>query len=412
MRYNRGMFNFPGITERFVRYTAFDTMSDERAALSRRPSTDGQTVLLEALCAELREMGLEPYLGSESVVACHIEGNVPGTPVGFMAHVDTADSVEGNHVKAVLHEDYDGNPIELSGGVVIDPSEDPDLLLYKGRTIITSSGDTLLGSDDKAGVAAIMEAVQYMVRHPEFEHGPVDIFFTPDEETGHGTDKFPFDKLGGTVCYTIDGGREGEIELECFNASKLIVRFHGTAAHLGSGRGVIKNTCTAAAAFISSLPQAESPEATDGRYGYYCVESMKANLTEAELNVYIRDFDSGLFQQRCENVRLLAATVARLYGVGCDIIQNTSYKNMAEANSKNPLAVEAVYRAGEKLGMRLEESLIRGGTDGARLAEYDIAAPNLFTGGHNLHSLKEWVATDAMEHAAALMLGIIQEFAG
>ena len=387
-------------------------MSDEKAVFSRRPSTDGQIVMLNALCDELREMGLEPYLGPESVIACHIEGNVPGTPVAFMSHVDTADSVDGNHVKAIVHEDYDGKPIELKDGVVIDPAEDPDLLLYKGRTVITSSGDTLLGSDDKAGVAAIMEAVQYMTQHPEFKHGPVDIFFTPDEETGHGTDMFPFDKLTGTVCYTIDGGREGEVELECFNASKLIVRFHGTGTHLGSARGVLKNTCTAAAAFISSLPQAESPEATDGRYGYYCVESMQADLTEAELNVYIRDFDSVMFQRRCDNVKLLAATIARLYGVGCDIVHNTSYRNMAEANSKNPLAVSAVFQAGEKLGIKLAQEIIRGGTDGARLAEKGIAAPNIFTGAHNLHSLKEWVASDAMEHAAALMLGIIQEFAG
>ena len=404
--------SFPGISERFTRYTAFDTMSDERASLCRRPSTDGQTALLNALCDELREMGLDPYLGKESVVACHIEGNCPGVPVGFMAHVDTADAVEGNHVRAVLHKDYDGKPIELEGGIVIDPAEDPDLLLYKGCTVITSSGDTLLGSDDKAGVAAIMEAVSYMVSHPEFKHGPVDIFFTPDEETGHGTDEFPYDKLTGSICYTIDGGREGAVELECFNASKLIVRFHGTGCHLGSARGILKNACTAAAAFISALPQAESPEATDGRYGYYCVESMTATLIEAEMNVYIRDFDSDMFQERCLNIRALAEMIARLYGVGCEIVENTGYRNMAEANSKNPLAVKAVYDAGEKLGMHLEESLIRGGTDGARLAQKGIAAPNLFTGGHNLHSLKEWVAVEAMERSCALMLGIIGEFAG
>lgn len=395
-----------------MRYTAFDTMSDEKASLVRRPSTDGQIVMLEALCDELREMGLEPYFGEEKVVSCHIEGNTPGTPVAFMAHVDTSDSVDGNHVKAVLHKDYDGSPIVLSGGVVIDPAEDKDLLLYKGCTVITSSGDTLLGSDDKAGVAAIMEAVQYMCQHPEFRHGPVDIFFTPDEETGHGTDAFPYDKLTGNVCYTIDGGREGELELECFNASKLIVKFHGTACHLGSARGIIKNACTAAAAFISALPQAESPEATDGRYGYYCVESMSGTLMESEMNVYIRDFDKDMFQKRCDNIRALADMISRLYGVGLEIIQNTSYRNMAEVNYSNPLYVDAVYRAGEKLGMSFEESLIRGGTDGARLAEKGIASPNLFTGGHNLHSLKEWVAAEAMERAAALTLGIIQEFAG
>ena len=405
------MHDFENLENRFISYTEFDTMSDEAVAASKRPSTEGQTIFLNHLKAELEAMGLEPYIGDEHVLACRIKGNAAGSPVAFMAHVDTADDVPGNGVRAVVHHDYDGSPIVL-GNVVIDPESDPDLLLYRGSDIITSSGGTLLGSDDKAGVAIIMEAVSYMLSHPEFKHPDVEIFFTPDEETGHGMDMFPYDHLTASTCYTIDGEREGELETECFNAASVRIVYHGTAAHLGSARGVMKNAVTATAAFISSLPQAESPEATDGRYGYYCAGNVNGTVAEASVGVYIRDFDANAFERRIENVKALASSIGAVYGVKTDIESSISYRNMADANRKNPEAVDAVMRAAERLGQKLESAIIRGGTDGARIAEHGISSPNIYTGGHNLHSLKEWVALDAMKHSLCLVLGIIGEYLG
>ena len=395
------------VRDRFIRYTTYDTMSDGNASGNRRPTTEGQEELLLVLKKELEELGLETYYGEEKVVMGILKGNSSGTTIGFMAHVDTADDCNGNGVKAKVWSNYDGGVIELEDGVVLDPEKDKDLLLYKGKEIITSDGTSLLGSDDKAGVAIIMEALKYLVEHPEVKRPDIEVYFTPDEETGSGMDMFPYDRLKSKCCYTVDGEAEGEVELECFNAATVEILLKGVSIHLGSARGTMVNAVTMASHIVTSLPQAESPEATDGRYGYYCPLVLEGTATEAKLSVFIRDFDMEKFQHRIESVEKIVAAVEALYGGEIKANVSVSYHNMAEANKKNPGAIEAVYYASQKLGLAIREEIIRGGTDGARLAETGVACPNLYTGGHNLHSLKEWIAVDAMSNSINLCLGII-----
>ena len=395
------------VRDRFIRYTTYDTMSDGNASGNRRPTTEGQEELLLVLKKELEELGLETYYGEEKVVMGVLKGNSSGTTIGFMAHVDTADDCNGNGVKAKVWSNYDGGVIELEDGVVLDPEKDKDLLLYKGKEIITSDGTSLLGSDDKAGVAIIMEALKYLVEHPEVKRPDIEVYFTPDEETGSGMDMFPYDRLKSKCCYTVDGEAEGEVELECFNAATVEILLKGVSIHLGSARGTMVNAVTMASHIVTSLPQAESPEATDGRYGYYCPLVLEGTATEAKLSVFIRDFDMEKFQHRIESVEKIVAAVEALYGGEIKANVSVSYHNMAEANKKNPGAIEAVYSASKKLGLAIREEIIRGGTDGARLAETGVACPNLYTGGHNLHSLKEWIAVDAMSNSINLCLGII-----
>ena len=395
------------VRDRFIRYTTYDTMSDGNASGNRRPTTEGQEELLLVLKKELEELGLETYYGEEKVVMGVLNGNTSGTTIGFMAHVDTADDCNGNGVKAKVWSNYDGGVIELEDGVVLDPEKDKDLLLYKGKEIITSDGTSLLGSDDKAGVAIIMEALKYLVEHPEVKRPDIEVYFTPDEETGSGMDMLPYDRLKSKCCYTVDGEAEGEVELECFNAATVEILLKGVSIHLGSARGTMVNAVTMASHIVTSLPQAESPEATDGRYGYYCPLVLEGTATEAKLSVFIRDFDMEKFQHRIESVEKIVAAVEALYGGEIKANVSVSYHNMAEANKKNPGAIEAVYSASQKLGLAIREEIIRGGTDGARLAETGVACPNLYTGGHNLHSLKEWIAVDAMSNSINLCLGII-----
>ena len=235
----------------------------------------------------------------------------------------------------------------------------------------------------------------------------IEVYFTPDEETGSGMDMFPYDRLKSKCCYTVDGEAEGEVELECFNAATVEILLKGVSIHLGSARGTMVNAVTMASHIVTSLPQAESPEATDGRYGYYCPLVLEGTATEAKLSVFIRDFDMEKFQHRIESVEKIVAAVEALYGGEIKANVSVSYHNMAEANKKNPGAIEAVYSASQKLGLAIREEIIRGGTDGARLAETGVACPNLYTGGHNLHSLKEWIAVDAMSNSINLCLGII-----
>ena len=395
------------VRDRFIRYTTYDTMSDGNASGNRRPTTEGQEELLLVLKKELEELGLETYYGEEKVVMGVLKGNSLGTTIGFMAHVDTADDCNGNGVKAKVWSNYDGGVIELEDGVVLDPEKDKDLLLYKGKEIITSDGTSLLGSDDKAGVAIIMEALKYLVEHPEVKRPDIEVYFTPDEETGSGMDMFPYDRLKSKCCYTVDGEAEGEVELECFNAATVEILLKGVSIHLGSARGTMVNAVTMASHIVTSLPQAESPEATDGRYGYYCPLVLEGTATEAKLSVFIRDFDMEKFQHRIESVEKIVAAVEALYGGEIKANVSVSYHDMAEANKKNSGAIEAVYSASQKLDLAIREEIIRGGTDGARLAETGVACPNLYTGGHNLHSLKEWIAVDAMSNSINLCLGII-----
>ena len=406
---NPDMDDFRGLQDRFLDYVSYDTMSDASMCGVRRPTTAGQETLLEHLRDQLEEMGLETYYGKEKVVMGTLKGS-GGTPVAFMAHVDTADDVPGNGVKPMVWENYDGSDIHLDG-VTIKADENPDLSLCIGDTVITSDGTTLLGADDKAGVTIIMEAVRYLAGHPEISHPDIEVFFTPDEETGDGMSQFPYDRIRSRICYTVDGGAEDELETECFNAATAEVTFKGVVAHFGAARGKLRNAVVAAAALIGMLPGSESPEATDKDYGYYCASSVSGTPAEAHAEFLIRDFTDEGFQHRIDALDAAVKAIETLYHVKAENRVRISYRNMAAANSRSPEAVEAVYKAADKLSHRIHERLIRGGTDGARLAEKGVACPNLYTGGYNFHSLTEWVSVRMMKRCASLIVGIAEELA-
>ncbi len=401
------------ILQRFLRYAAIDTMSDDTVVATKSPSTDGQWDLLNLLVNELKQMGhTDIHIDSNGVVIARIASNldyeVP--TIGFMAHVDTADDVPGNGVKPRVIEAYDGSDIPLNNEYTIKVEDNEELEQYKGETLIVTDGTTLLGSDDKAGVAAIMAVAQAIKDDPTFKHGPLELIFTSDEETGSGMDTFPYDKIDCAYCYTIDGGKRYEIESECFNAATVNVHFSGVSYHLGAARGRLVNALTMAAFFINALPQAESPEATDERYGYYCAHTINGTATEVDLTVYLRDFDLAILNGRIEALKLLAKSAEALYPQGkVSVEAKHVYYNMALVAKEKPIAMDNLREAGRRLGMNLQEALIRGGTDGARMAnEHKIPCPNIFTGGHNLHSRFEWAALPAMVDSATLVKEIIK----
>ena len=326
--------------------------------------------------------------------------------------MDTADDVEGNHVKPVVN-DYNGGDIVLKNGMVIEAAKNSELPKYAGSKIITSEGDTLLGCDDKGGIAEIMTAVSYLVKHPEIKHGEVEILFSPDEETGFGMDFFDAKRLRSKAFYTVDGGERYYVELECFNAATVKVHFSGVSFHLGAARGRMVNALTMAAAYINALPQAESPEATDGRYGYYCAQQASGNATDMDLTIYLRDFDYDNLLRKIDVLKSLGTAIEGLYiGGKVKVDAKISYLNMGEAAKKSPKAVDAIFAAGKALGQPLEKQIIRGGTDGSRIAQMaQIPCPNLYTGGYNYHSRYEWAALDAMNDSVALIIGIIRQWA-
>ena len=402
------------ILERFLRYTAVDTQSIEAEAEKKHPSFDGEWDLLRMLEKELRELGIEDIeLDGHGYLLARLPATAKGIePIAFSAHVDTADDVPGNGVKAVVN-DYKGGDLVLKNGLVITEAGNPELKQYAGSKIITSEGDTLLGCDDKGGVAEIMTAVSYLAKNKDIPHGEVEILFSPDEETGFGMDFFDAKRLHSKAFYTVDGGERYVIELECFNAATVKVRFSGVSFHLGSARGRMVNALTMAASFINALPQAESPEATDGRYGYYCAQQASGNATEMEVTLYLRDFDYDNLLRRIEVLKSLGKTIEDIYNGGkVNVEAKISYLNMGEAAKKNPKAVDAIFAAGKELGQPLKTEIIRGGTDGSRIAEMaGIPCPNLYTGGHNYHSKYEWAALDAMNDSTELILGIIGQWA-
>lgn len=403
------------VLDRFLRYVQVDTMSDESIADKKHPSTPGQWDLLRMLEGELKGLGLKDVVLDEyGYLLARLDATEQGLPsIAFCSHVDTADDVEGNHVRPRVVENYDGKDIKLNDEYSIIAADNPELARYVGSTIITSSGDTLLGCDDKGGVAEIMTVVSYLVKHPEIKHGEIEILFSPDEETGCGMDFFDASRLNAKALYTVDGGTRYEVELECFNAATVKVHFSGVSYHLGAARGRMVNALTMASAFINAIPQAESPEATDGRYGYYCAQSASGNATDMDVTVYLRDFDYDGLLRRIEVLQSLGKTVELLYAGGkVSVDSKISYLNMGEAAKKDPWAVEAIFKAGKALGQPLHTEIIRGGTDGSRIAQIKgIACPNLYTGGHNYHSRFEWAALDAMNDSVALIIEIARQWA-
>ena len=399
------------VMQRFLRYVQIGTASSRH--VEETPSTPGQWDLAKLLMEELRALGLEP---AELTGHCYVIARIPATPgkeqvpaLGFLAHLDTVGDVPGGGVKPQVVENYGGQRIELGGGLVLDPRTDPGLAAQKGRAIIHTDGSTLLGADDKAGIAEIMAAAEYLAAHPEIEHGPVELIFSPDEETGKGLPEFPLDAIQSKACYTLDGGPMGEFEIECFNAYTADVRFQGKIIHPGAARGVLVNAALMAAAFAVMLPRSESPEATDGYYGYYCPMSIEGNHERASLEVLIRDFDRDGARRRVAALEAFARAVEAQFPGGTVKVESAlQYVNMKEKIDERPEVLEALKGAAAHLGIEFRLKPIRGGTDGSRLTELGIPTPNIFTGGRNAHSRIEWAAVSEMAAASSLVVELVR----
>ena len=402
-----------GLLERFLRYVRIHTTSHEEAAAEKTPSTDGQWDLLKLLVEELKGIGINDVsLNENGYLIARLPGNIEGggkpPTIGFMAHVDTNADAPGENVNPVIHESYDGNPIELKEGVVLDPADQPLLANYVGKTIVTTDGTTLLGADDKAGIAEIMSAAEWLVGHPEVRRGDIEIVFSPDEETGYGMDRFPVDRLESEFCFTMDGSQEGEVETECYYARSAIVSFKGHVIHPGTARGKLVNAVTMASAFVSMLPRNESPEATDGRYGNYWPHKIEGGLESAELHVPFRSFDLDDIDRREEALRAFGKAVEAAFPGGrVEMKFIERYRNMREELDKHPQLIEVLREAVRATGIDTIEKPIRGGTDGSKLTAKGIPTPNIFAGGVDFHSRAEWVAVPAMTRAASVILNLV-----
>jgi tripeptide aminopeptidase len=396
-----------GLISRFMKYVRYWTTSSSQ--VEETPSSPGQWDLAKALVQELHGLGLEDLVLTEH---CYVIAHIPASPgredspaLGFMAHLDTAEDVSGKDVKPCLVEVYNGKKIGLAGGFALDPELDADLAAQRGKAIIHADGTTLLGADDKAGIAELMSVAEYLVKHPEFEHGPMELIFTPDEETGKGLPDFPRDQIRALYCYTVDGGALGEIEAECFNAYRADIQFTGKARHLGYARGLMANAALMAATLAAMLPRSESPEATDGYYGYYCPMNITGTPESASLEVFIRDFDRGGAERRLAALDCFARAVeAQFPGGTVSVVSRPQYYNMKEKIDAQPEVLDRLWRAVCALGIEPRLKPIRGGTDGSRLTELGIPTPNIFTGGRNWHSRLEWVSVPDMLAACKVIL--------
>ncbi len=400
------------VRERFLRYVQIWTTSDRHS--KTKPSSQNQFELARLLMSELGEFGVQDISLTD---ACYVIARIPATPgcehvpsVGFLAHLDTAPDESGENVKPRVHENYNGGVIELEAGTLLDPEEYPALREYQGQTIISSDGTTLLGADNKAGISAIMTALRYIYENPEVPHGPFEVVFTSDEEVGRGTEDLPLAELNSEFCYTIDGGDEGSIEYECFNAYSATVKFTGHVIHPGTARGRLVNAVTMCGTFLSMLPRNESPEATDGRFGFYCPVEARADFGSAELHLLLRDFETSELERRVEFLHTAARSVEQSFPGGkVEVEISAQYLNMRTAIEQRPEIIEAAAHAVRSTGMEPVFHSIRGGTDGARLTEMGVPTPNIFCGAQNMHGRQEWVAVRSMARAAKTVVNILGE---
>lgn len=402
------------ILDRFLRYVSVDTQSDENS--ETQPSSAKQLDLLRMLRDELESMGVEATLDEYGYVMGTIPSNIDRkVPViGFIAHVDTSPDASGANVRPQIIKDYDGGDIELKGvpGLALKPSEFPELLAHKGETIITTDGTTLLGADDKAGVAEIMNAVQYIVEHPEFKHGEIKIGFTPDEEIGRGVAKFDVKKFGAEYAYTMDGGEVGELEFENFNAASAKIHIQGRNVHPGYAKGKMKNAILIGMELNSLLPVQQRPEFTEGYDGFFHIISFKGCVEEADFGYIIRDHDRGLFEQKKEEMRKCVDYINARYGEGTAVLEmKDQYYNMRQQVEPYYFIVEKAVKAMEMEGIKPRIQPIRGGTDGANLSFMGLPCPNIFAGGLNFHGKMEFAPLESIEKASRVVLNIISLYA-
>ena len=402
------------ILDRFLRYVSVDTQSDENS--ESQPSSAKQLDLLRMLRDELTAMGVEATLDEYGYVMAKLPSNIDRKVpvVGFIAHVDTSPDASGANVRPQIIENYDGGDIALKGvpGLFLKPSEFPELLGHKGETIISTDGTTLLGADDKAGVAEIMNAVQYMVEHPEFKHGEIKIGFTPDEEIGRGVVKFDVKKFGAEYAYTMDGGEVGELEFENFNAASAKIHIQGRNVHPGYAKGKMKNAILIGMELNSLLPVQQRPEFTEGYEGFFHIISFKGSVEEADFGYIIRDHDRAKFEEKKEVIGKCVAFINEKYGEGTASLEvKDQYYNMRQQVEPYYFIVEKAVKAMEMEGIEARIQPIRGGTDGANLSFKGLPCPNIFAGGLNFHGKMEFAPLESIEKASKVVLNIISLFA-
>ncbi len=402
--------------ERFLQYVTIDTRADEQSETT--PSSPGQLVLLRRLADELRALGLRDVsMDDFGYVMATIPSTTPRTDVptiGFIAHVDTSPEMRGDAVRPIVHARYDGRDLVLPDdpAMVLRTADNPALLAQIGHDIVTASGLTLLGADDKAGVAEIVAAAEYLMAHPEIPHGEVRIAFTPDEEIGRGADHFDVARFGATCAYTLDGGGVGELEYESFSADAVTVTFHGFNTHPGYARGRMVNAIRVAADFVARLPRTEmSPETTAGYDGYLHPWQMQAGVDRTTVKVLVRDFDTAALASKEALVeRLARETVGEHPGASFDCSVEESYRNMREVLERHPHVVDCARDAIRRAGLEPVERPIRGGTDGSRLSFMGLPTPNLFAGEHNFHSRLEWVSAQDMDKAVEVIVRLCERW--
>jgi tripeptide aminopeptidase len=402
------------IIERFTKYVQVDTQSDPNSDTC--PSTPGQWTLAKMLVEELKAIGLEEVTIDENgyimaTLPANTEKDVP--TIGFLAHMDTAPEFTGANVKPQIVENYDGNDIILNEAlhIVLSPKDFPELANYKGHTLITTDGTTLLGADNKAGIAEIMTAMAYLIQHPEIKHGKVRVAFTPDEEIGRGPHKFDVAKFGAKYAYTVDGGPLGELEYESFNAAEAKIKFKGKNVHPGTAKGKMINSMKMAMEFHAQLPANEAPEHTEGYEGFYHLLSFQGNVEETALHYIIRDFDREQFEARKAKMREIAAKLQEKYGKERIAIEiKDQYYNMREKIEPVREVVDIAYEAMKNLNIEPKISPIRGGTDGSQLSYMGLPTPNIFTGGENFHGRYEYISVDNMIKATNVIIEIIKLF--
>lgn len=396
------------ITERFLKYVSFDTQSSEETGTT--PSTKKQMVFAEVLRDELISEGLQDVeLDSLGYIYATLPSNTSKSipTIGFISHLDTSPDASGTNVKPQITYNYDGKDITLSADKVLSPKQFPELLDHIGEDIITTDGTTLLGADDKSGIAAIVEAMVYLQKHPEIEHGPIRIAFNPDEEIGMGAHHFNVEKFGCKFAYTIDGSECGEIEFENFNAAAAIITVTGRSVHPGSAKDKMINAGRIATEIVQMLPQSEIPETTEGYEGFYHLTSISGNCTEANLSFIIRDHSTEKFQERKRVITNIVETINQRYGNGTATLTLTDqYYNMRKQVEPQMYIIDIACQAIKEAGMLPKIKAIRGGTDGAQLSFMGLPCPNIFAGGINFHGPYEFLPIQSLERVKQTIINI------
>ena len=399
------------LKDRFLRYVKFETRSDEKSETI--PSTPTQLEFAKILAKELEEIGMENVYVND---ACFVNATLPGNidkdvpVIGFIAHMDTAD-FNANNVNPQIVENYDGKDIILNEAkdIVLSVEEFPNLKNYMGRTVITTDGTTLLGADDKAGIVEIIEAMKYLIEHPEIKHGTVKVAFGPDEEIGRGADNFNVKEFGADFAYTMDGGPVGELEYESFNAAGAFFKIKGKSVHPGTAKGKLINASLIAAEVVNSFPVDEVPEKTEGYEGFYFLDKINSNCEEAELSYILRDHDREKFEAKKKFAANVAKKINEKYGKELVSVEiKDQYYNMGEIIKDHMNVVEIAKKAMENLGIKPVIEPIRGGTDGSKISFMGLPTPNIFAGGENFHGKYEFVALESMILATDVIVEIVK----